>query len=97
MKVSHRRKEREIHLIPDLFAVAGTVPILNGNASGSTPYEQYKGGAGLTGVMNALEANATSGAQLKKAGILEVIAWASKVIGKKLGLNRVGIKGVRLF
>ena len=97
MKVSHRRKERELHLIPDLFAVAGTLPILNGNASGSTPWEQYKGGAGLTGVMNALEANATSGTQLKEAAILEVIAWASKVIGKKLGLNKVGTKGVRLF
>jgi hypothetical protein len=96
-KRSAHRKKREIHVVPDLFGVAGVLPIINGNASGSTPYEQYKGGAGVSGVMGALEANAISPTQLKEAAVLEIIGYAAKVVGKKLGLNTIGTKGVKLF
>lgn len=96
-KSAIRHKKSEIHLVPDAMAVLGLGPIVAGNASGSTPYQQYKGGAGIDGVMGALQANLTSGTQLKTVAAWEIGAIVAKWIGKKVGLNKVGSGKVKLF
>ena len=92
MKVSHRRKERELHLLPDVFEV-GAAGILTIPAAQAVWANRSDLGA-ING--SDLWANQIK-PQIVPAIELGVVGLALKWIGKKTGLNRVGTKGVRLF
>lgn len=100
-KEYHRKHKSEIHVIPDLFyASAAAIPFVT-----TTPESQTSAVDSLMmpgapiGERVANFANAsTQGAIQNIVPIAElaVIGWAARVLGKKLGLNRIGTKEVKL-
>jgi hypothetical protein len=91
-KARRHREKRPIHLVPDLLAVGGvadwfmesqTIPLVKSGDYGTA--------------VSYLITNATTVQGLKDPVLLEVGAIVAKLVGKKLGLNRIGTKGVKLF
>lgn len=91
-KAKRRLAKRPVHLVPDILAVAGV---------GYVPFESdtvslIKQGNYNTAV-NYLTENLTTWNGLKVPVLLEAGAIVAKTVGKKLGLNGIGTKGVKLF
>lgn len=98
MKATHRSKKRELHLVPDVLAVAGVGDLAFEStvAAGNSPYVYAKAGD-YNNALGSLMDNVTTWEGLRAPVILEVAALATKWIGKKTGLNKIGFKGVKLF
>lgn len=96
MKASHRHTERAIHLVPDALAVLAPVDfITEPNPGGSVALTQIKDGD-YNGAMNTMMQN-MSVQGLKGPAVLLIAAWVAKVVGRKLGLNKIGSKKVKVF
>lgn len=85
-------KKRELHVVPDLLAIGGVADIfVESQTLGLIQGKQYDS------AMSYLTTNLTTWNGLKDPVILEVGAIAAKWVGKKLGLNKIGTKGIKLF
>lgn len=97
-----RRKGENIHVIPDALGVMAVAePFINGdntNGDNALGYLLRNGGgnigATLDGTVWRVKQNIVPAA--KDAAILGVFALGASWLGKKLGLNKVGTKKVKL-
>lgn len=96
-----RHKERAVHLIPDALAVGAGAMLVGPEVAyvadlwkqGQPPWSPdgpFSGGAAGVTIGN-IEVGA------KPAIFLGAAALGAKIVGKWLGLNRVGTKKVKLF
>lgn len=97
-KPKRRRAKDVIHAVPDALAVLGMSPIVtNTSMQGWTsPLDYFMEGQYQNG-MTVLKSNLTDKGTLKEVAVIEIAAFASKLIGRKLGLNRVGTRKLKLF
>lgn len=96
-KSARRRRDlREVHLIPDLIAVgAVALPAVSGREGwGNDPIGTARNGQ-YGAAMQEYVANAIS-EKWEIAGLF-VASYAAKWLGKKLGLNHVGTKKIRVM
>ena len=93
-----RRHKNVIHVIPAALALAGVAPIVGQSSDGGwdTPVGYLKQGQ-VGNATHVLVDNMKNTGILKEVATLEIAAFAAKVIGKKLGLNRLGTKELKVF
>lgn len=99
MSRKERKKDRgnKIHVIPDvLFASAVGIPFVTVDGAGSTAVSNFMAGPGnWQYIPNDIIGGITE--NVKPIAELVVSAFVAKYLGKKLGLNRVGTKEVKLL
>lgn len=95
-KTHRRHAKREIHVIPDVLAIgAVAVPVTTvRDGWGENPVQMAMSGD-LSGALNQAVANTVT--QWKPEAEFLIASFVAKAIGKKLGLNHLGTKGVKLF
>ena len=97
---THKQKSDVIHLIPDVFFAGGAlVPFTMPGGGASQSVLQVFQTEGFNGysLMNATYALEQSTiANWKDIAVLGVLGIAAKWAGKKVGLNRVGTKKVKI-
>jgi hypothetical protein len=97
----HKRRKDEIHLIPDVFyASAVAIPFVT-----TTPESQTSAvdsllmpGASISERLANFANAATQGTVQNIVPIAElgIVGYIARVLGKKVGLNKVGTKEVKL-
>lgn len=94
-KAKRRLAKRPVHFVPDLLAVGGVADWFIESQT-FTGQKLVQNGQYETAV-DYLITNATTVQGLKVPVLLEAGAIVAKIVGKKLGLNKIGTKGVKLF
>lgn len=93
-----RRAKDVIHAVPDGLAVLGLSPIVAESTlqGWESPLEYFMQGDLKNGV-TVLQANVKNKDTLKEVVVMEGIALGAKILGRKLGLNRIGTRKLKLF
>ncbi len=90
-----RRYSDKVHILPDSLGVLAVGTALLENVGNGSPVDDLRNGD-LSAFVNTVATNLTSVEGWKKPALLAVAALGSKVVGKYLGLNRIGTKKVKL-
>lgn len=94
-KISHRHKHKpELHAIPDLFYLGGAYELI-GPTAGAVYSAHQVGDPLLPSLTYGLQTMVLPA--VIPAAELTILGLALQWVGKKTGLNKVGIKGVKLL